>query len=211
MSVVVLSGDTNVRQVSFAVELLDPVTGELVSAPATVTADGLAKAPVTNLSGRFVFLAEPGAVGNIRVDLHGLPYEPISSPPPPPGQLLLRLTLQPTPLYPFDLYATLLTGKLVDGAAPAPGAVVGVTFADLTAKHQAMPSRTDGLGAFAVLLRLDPTAVASADPVTADLTLNFTRSGTTKSRPGLRAVAGGKTAIDAATKLPVTDFDWATL
>ena len=210
MSVVVLSGDTNVRQVSFAVELLDPVTGELVSAPATVTADGLAKAPVTNLSGRFVFLAEPGAVGNIRVDLHGLPYEPISSPPPPPGQLL-RLTLQPTPLYPFDLYATLLTGKLVDGAAPAPGAVVGVTFADLTAKHQALPSRTDGLGAFAVLLRLDPTAVASADPVTADLTLNFTRSGTTKSRPGLRAVAGGKTAIDAATKLPVTDFDWATL
>lgn len=210
MSVVVLSGDTNVRQVSFAVELLDPVTGELVSAPATVTADGLAKAPVTNLSGRFVFLVEPGAVGTIRVDLHGLPYEPISSPPPPPGQLL-RLTLQPTPLYPFDLYATLLTGKLVDGAAPAPGAVVGVTFADLTAKHQAMPSRTDGLGAFAVLLRLDPTAVASADPVTADLTLNFTRSGTTKSRPGLRAVAGGKTAIDAATKLPVTDFDWATL
>ena len=210
MSVVVLSGDTNVRQVSFAVELLDPVTGELVSAPATVTADGLAKAPVTNLSGRFVFLVVPGAVGTIRVDLHGLPYEPISSPPPPPGQLL-RLTLQPTPLYPFDLYATLLTGKLVDGAAPAPGAVVGVTFADLTAKHQALPSRTDGLGAFAVLLRLDPTAVASADPVTADLTLNFTRSGTTKSRPGLRAVAGGKTAIDAATKLPVTDFDWATL
>jgi len=210
MSVVVLSGDTNVRQVSFAVELLDPVTGELVSAPATVTADGLANAPVTNLSGRFVFLVEPGAVGTIRVDLHGLPYEPISSPPPPPGQLL-RLTLQPTPLYPFDLYATLLTGKLVDGAAPAPGAVVGVTFADLTAKHQAMPSRTDGLGAFAVLLRLDPTAVASADPVTADLTLNFTRSGTTKNRPGLRAVAGGKTAIDAATKLPVTDFDWATL
>jgi hypothetical protein len=210
MSVVVLSGDTNVRQVSFAVELLDPVTGELVSAPATVTADGLANAPVTNLSGRFVFLVEPGAVGTIRVDLHGLPYEPISSPPPPPGQLL-RLTLQPTPLYPFDLYATLLTGKLVDGAAPAPGAVVGVTFADLTAKHQALPSRTDGLGAFAVLLRLDPTAVASADPVTADLTLNFTRSGTTKNRPGLRAVAGGKTAIDAATKLPVTDFDWATL
>ena len=210
MSVVVLSGDTNVRQVSFAVELLDPVTGELVSAPATVTADGLANAPVTNLSGRFVFLVEPGAVGTIRVDLHGLPYEPISSPPPPPGQLL-RLTLQPTPLYPFDLYATLLTGKLVDGAAPAPGAVVGVTFADLTAKHQALPSRTDGLGAFAVLLRLDPTAVASADAVTADLTLNFTRSGTTKSRPGLRAVAGGKTAIDAATKLPVTDFDWATL
>jgi hypothetical protein len=210
MSVVVLSGDTNVRQVSFAVELLDPVTGELVSAPATVTADGLANAPVTNLSGRFVFLVEPGAVGTIRVDLHGLPYEPISSPPPPPGQLL-RLTLQPTPLYPFDLYATLLTGKLVDGAAPAPGEVVGVTFADLTAKHRALPSRTDGLGAFAVLLRLDPTAVASADPVTADLTLNFTRSGTTKNRPGLRAVAGGKTAIDAATKLPVTDFDWATL
>jgi hypothetical protein len=210
MSVVVLSGDTNVRQVAFAVELLDPVTGELVSAPATVTADGLAKAPVTNLSGRFVFLAEPGAAGTIRVDLHGLPYEPISSPPPPSGQLL-RLTLQPTPLYPFDLYATLLTGKLVDGAAPAAGAVVGVTFADLTAKHQALPSRTDGLGAFAVLLRLDPTAVASADPVTADLTLNFTRSVTTKSRPGLRAVAGGKTAIDTATKLPVTQFDWATL
>jgi hypothetical protein len=210
MSVVVLSGDTYVRQVAFAVELLDPVTGELVSAPATVTADGLAKAPVTNLSGRFVFLAEPGAAGTIRVDLHGLPYEPISSPPPPPGQLL-RLTLQPTPLYPFDLYATLLTGKLVDGAAPAAGAVVGVTFADLTAKHQALPSRTDRLGAFAVLLRLDPTAVASADPVTADLTLNFTRSVTTKSRPGLRAVAGGKTAIDTATKLPVTQFDWATL
>ena len=210
MSVVVLSGDTYVRQVAFAVELLDPVTGELVSAPATVTADGLAKAPVTNLSGRFVFLAEPGAAGTIRVDLHGLPYEPISSPPPPPGQLL-RLTLQPTPLYPFDLYATLLTGKLVDGAAPAAGAVVGVTFADLTAKHQALPSRTDQLGAFAVLLRLDPTAVASADPVTADLTLNFARSGTTKSRPGLRAVAGGKTAIDAATTLPVTQFDWATL
>ena len=210
MSVVVLSGDTNVRQVAFAVELLDPVTGELVSAPATVTADGLAKAPVTNLSGRFVFLAELGAAGTIRVDLHGLPYEPISSPPPPPGQLL-RLTLQPTPLYPFDLYATLLTGKLVDGAAPAAGAVVGVTFADLTAKHQALTSRTDGLGAFAVLLRLDPTAVASADPVTADLTLNFTRTGTTKSRLGLRAVAGGKTAIDAATTLPVTQFDWATL
>jgi hypothetical protein len=120
MSGVVLSGDTNVRQVAFAVELLDPVTGELVSAPATVTADGLAKGPVTNLSGRFVFLIEPGAAGTIRVDLHGLPYEPISSPPPPPGQLLLRLTLQPTSLYPFDAYATLLTGKLVDGAARLP-------------------------------------------------------------------------------------------
>ena len=154
MSGVVLPGDTIVRQVSFAVELLDPVTGELVSAPATVTADGFAKGPVTNLSGRFVFLTEPGTAGTIRVDLHGLPYEPISSPPPPPGQQLLRLTLQPTPLYPFDAYATLLTGKLVDGAAPAAGAMVGVTFADLTAKHQALPALTDRLGSFAVLLRL---------------------------------------------------------
>jgi hypothetical protein len=53
--------------------------------------------------------------------------------------------------------------------------------------------------------------VANADPVTADVTLNFTRNGTRKSRSGLRAAAGGKAAIDITTKTPVTQFDWAAL
>jgi hypothetical protein len=211
MSATVLWGDTISRQVAFAVELLDPVTGALVSTPATVAADGLAIGPVNNLSGRFVFLAQAGVAGTVRVDLHGLPYEPISSPPPAPGQNLLRLTLQPTPLYPFEASATLLSGKLVDGGVPVAGAAIGAVFADKTAQHQALPARTDGSGAFAVLLRLDPTAVASADPVMADLTLTITRSSTTRSRPGLRAVAGAKTATDIASSKPVTQFDWAAL
>jgi hypothetical protein len=209
MSAAVLSGDIISRQVAFAVELLDPVTGALISTPATVSVDGLPIGPLNNLSGRFVFLAQPGTAGTVRVDLHGLPYESISSPAPAPGQNLLRLTLQPTPLYPFDASATVINGILTDGGAPVVGAQIGVTFA--APQHRALPARADQSGAFAVLLRLDPTAIASTDPVTADLTLSFTRNGTTKKRPGLRAVAGGKGAVDTVSSAPVTQFDWAAL
>jgi hypothetical protein len=210
MSGAILSSDMITRQVLFAVELLDPVTGELVSQPATVSCDGLGNAPLNNLSGRFVFIGG-GTPGTVRVDLHGLPYEPISSPPPGAGQTLLRLTLQPTALYPFAASATLVSGRLVDGAARVAGASIGVTFADLTANDQALPALTNQLGDFAVLLRLDPTAVTTSDPVTADITLTFTRGATTKTRPGLVARAGEKTAFDAATNAPVTLFDWAAL
>jgi hypothetical protein len=211
MSAVLLPAETIQRSVLFAVELVDPVTGSFISAPATVSAAGLANGPVTSLSGRFVFLDQPGTPGTVRVDLHGLPYESISSPPPPAGQKLLRLTLRPTSAYPFDASATLLRGRLVDGGVAVAGAAIGVIFVDAAAKNQALPARTDRFGGFAVLLRLDPTAVANADPVTADVTLNFTRNGTQKSRSGLRAAAGGKAAIDIATKTPVTQFDWAAL
>ena len=210
MSGTILSPDTITRQVMFAVELLDPVTGELVSQPVTVACDGLASAPVTNLSGRFVFIGT-GTPGTVHVDLHGLPFEPIASPPPGAGQTLLRLTLQPTALYPFAGSATLISGRLVDGASRVAGASIGVTFADLTANDQALPALTNDLGDFAALLRLDPTAVTTADPVAADITLTFTRGGTTKNRTGLVARAGAKTAFDSATNAPITQYDWAAL
>lgn len=209
MSAAVLYPDVISRQVAFAVELLDPVSGALVSTPATVSVDGLPIGPLNNLSGRFVFLAQPGTAGTVRVDLHGLPYEPISSPAPAPGQNLLRLTLQPTTLYPFDAFATVVNGILTDGGVAVAGAQIGVTFA--APQHRALPARTDQSGAFAVLLRLDPTVIANTDPVTADLTLGFTRNGTTRNRPGLRAVAGGKAVVDIASTAPVTQFDWAAL
>jgi hypothetical protein len=204
-------GDRITRQVLFAVELLDPVSGDLVSSPAQVSADGLGNGPVINLSGRFVFPVQPGIAGTVRVDLQGLPYEPISAPPPAASGTLLRLTLQPSTAYPFAASATLLRARLVDGAASVAGAAIRVTFADAAADHSALPATSDAFGAFAVLLRLDATAVANGDPVTADLTLRFTRGGMTKLRPGLRASAGGKTAIDIATETPITQFDWATL
>jgi hypothetical protein len=213
MSGAILSPDALARQVLFAVELLDPVTGDVVTAPATVTTDGLANSPVSNLSGRYVFLAQGGTPGTVRVDLHGLPYEQVSSAPPniAGGQLLLSLTLQPTTAYPFAASATLLQGRLTDGATPVASAAIGVAFADATAKNMALPANTDALGYFKVLLRLDPSSVASSDPVTADLSMSFTRNGTTKTRAGLRAAAGGKSAIDIATQQPVTQFDWAVL
>jgi hypothetical protein len=210
MSGPTLSPDTITRQVLFAVELLDPVTGDLISQPATVTCEGLANAPLNNLSGRFVFVGA-GTPGTVRVDLHGLPYEPISSPPPGAGQTLLRLTLQPTALYPFADSATLIHGRLEDGAARVAGASVAVTFADLTTNDLALPALTNQLGDFAVLLRLDPTAVTTSDPVTAGITLAITRGATTKTRTGLFARAGEKTAFDLVTKAPVTQFDWAAL
>jgi hypothetical protein len=206
-------GDTIGRQVLFAVELVDPVTGDLVSQPASVAADGLGNGSVINLSGRYVFLAQPGNPGTVRIDLHDLPYEPISSSPPniAGGQLLLRLTLQPTAAYPFAASSTLIRGRLVDGLAAVAGASVGVSFADGSANNQALPALTNRFGTFVVLLRLDPLAVANGDAVSADLTIAFTRNGTTKSRPGLRAEAGSKVAMDVASKARVTEFDWAAL
>jgi hypothetical protein len=205
--------DAIARHVLFAVELLDPVTGDLVSTPAAVVTDGLANGPVSNLSGRFVFLAQSGTPGTVRVDLHGLPYEAVTSPPPDTagGQTLLRLTLQPTSAYPFADSATLLRGRLVDGTAPVAGAAIAVTFADSSANDAALPARTDGLGYFAVLLRLDPGSMASSDPVTADLSLSFIRNGATRTRAGLRVQAAGKSAIDIATKKPIAQFDWSAL
>lgn len=114
------------RRVRFAVELIDPITLEIVHAGVTVTATGTKALPIVNLSGRFVWLEEQGALPDaINIDPGLLPYEPetILNPEPVDSRAtsseqdrrLTRVTLRPTTNYPFVDGVTSVRGCLKEG------------------------------------------------------------------------------------------------
>jgi len=193
--------DVLTRQVLFAVELIDPITQELVHRGVKVEAIGLANQPIISWSGRFVWLIEDNAwPSELRVTpMFGVPYaaELIAAPQRPadlllarPEERLMRVTLRPTPAYSFDHGVTTVRGCLRESpnnrAAVVDAAVVLAWFAiqppdwNPTPPGGAAPLprgvRTDTRGEFAVSL---PTPPRSAEPDVASgmlkVRLQFTR------------------------------------
>lgn len=163
-----------VRTVLLAVELLDAVTLQPVVRQATVSASGLARAPLTSAGGRFVWLAEGARrPARVRVDPGGLPYDPEdqAAPPLPPDLdqvaqegRLLRVWLRPSRGYPFPDGVTLVRGRLDErpaGVQAVTDAEVWLEWQDETKpgwRNQRARSftRTRWGGEFAAFLRLAP-------------------------------------------------------
>lgn len=129
------SPDILIRNVLFAVELLDPISQELVWRDVEVRAAGVTGAPIVNRSGRFVWLEERDAWPQlITVTPKGVPFAPhIAAVPdqPAPGQdirpsdRLARITLRPTPAYAFDQGVTAVRGRLTESDAKDSPPIVG--------------------------------------------------------------------------------------
>jgi hypothetical protein len=123
------------RRVLFAVGLIDPLTGQLVSSGMKVSLDELLRRPIVNRSGYFVWLVEGDArPSTVTVVPAGAPYEretvavgPLPAPPPEDPSLpidpadapkrRLHIFLRPTGAYPFPDGAIVVRGKLTETAA----------------------------------------------------------------------------------------------
>jgi hypothetical protein len=160
------------RHVRFAVELVDPVTLELVHAGITVRAKGIDAQPIMSLSGRFVWLGQEATLPDeIRVDPGSLPYEPEAILNPKPvdaganaraqDKKLIRLTLRPTTNYPFEDGITSVRARLLEGGPPKPvsNAEVWLQWLDAEPRDHVWTdslckSRTQKSGDFVAVLRL---------------------------------------------------------
>lgn len=113
------------RKVLLALEIVDPVSRSRVSDRIKVSADGLARRPILNLSRCFVWLEEGDAWPiAIRVDVDGLPYAtpPVLEPERPAAgepPKLARIVLSPTERYPFPSGVLAISGVLQ--TSPEPG------------------------------------------------------------------------------------------
>ena len=131
------------RGVLFAVELIDPVVVEPVSADVEIVPEGIAGLPTVNASGRFVWLKRrdddqrwPGAV---EIRPKRIPFEPYTEPARPrpgpnakPSERLIRIMLRPTSSYPLAAGVTVVRGQLTEttgpDAAPVAGAYVQLAW-----------------------------------------------------------------------------------
>lgn len=164
------------RRVRFAVELIDPITLELVHAGVTVTATNIETSPIVNLSGRFVWLGEQDALPDAIIVNPGLlPYEPetILNPEPVGSDVasreqdrrLIRVTLRPTTNYPFADGVTGIRGCLKDKDPPKPigDAEIWLRWLDTSRlnggwKDSSARTRSRQSGDFATVLRVPPRA-----------------------------------------------------
>lgn len=162
------------RQVLFAVEVLDAVTLERVSAGIDVTVAGLAGRPIVNSGGLFVWLREGNAAPQgLAIDPGNRPYQAITRGAADMQLPLTRVELPPRRGYPFTSGATALVGMLVLAAAAAPARPDPVTDAEVwlrwlgddavTWHDSPTRTRTDAAGGFVAVLRLAPADVAHVD------------------------------------------------
>jgi hypothetical protein len=146
--------DTPNRKVLVAVELLDPVSLDLVHRGVAVSAQGLNNSPVISGSGRFVWLEEGTSWPTLITvtPLGGAPYaSQVAAPPPRPADLekalpdvrLTRITLRPIASYPFDDGLTVIRGRLFQNdqqnAPPVVGARVQLAWHDAQSDAWAPP------------------------------------------------------------------------
>lgn len=190
------------RRVQFVVEVIDAVNGELIRDGIEVRVAGLAGKPIVNSGGRFVWLAEAGAVPTeLSIDPKALPYLPVTAavpapPGPPPAKqyAVVRVELAPTPAYHFDAGTTGVRGTLVRAAAELPA--VPLQFDSLWLQwqddNQPPPawvdaparSRTDAAGDFAAVVRLGPNQIArTASQGRMRVRVAATHAGVTKFSP----------------------------
>jgi hypothetical protein len=135
----VFGSETTRRRILFAAALIDPITGALVSEGLRVSVDTLARPPIVNRSGYFVWLAEePLRPTVLTIVPERAPFEadtqpipPLPDPPPEDSSLpvvfddarLRRIFLRPTAAYPFPDNALVLRGRLRETAAASAPAV----------------------------------------------------------------------------------------
>lgn len=159
------------RNVLFAIELLDAVTMARVSRGVKVAADGLRGLPIINESGMFVWLAEDLApLTKVTIEPGVLPYERVEI---PAADLQLPLTtiqLAPRPDYGFTAGVTGLRGTLIEERVnppiPVRDAAVRLRWLDDNSVWRDAPttSHTDMNGGdFAAILRLAPFEVPLLD------------------------------------------------
>jgi hypothetical protein len=168
------------RRGLFAVELLDPVTLERVTAGVRVVAEGLEGAPLVNSSGLFVWLDEDVTqLRNLSIDPRTLPYDGLElqpaelNLPPSSTPAVTTIELPPRVDYPFSAGATAMRGTLVEEIVAPPQAPTPVANArihlrwlddDGTTWHDAPTiSRTNAHGNFAAVLRIAPADLPQID------------------------------------------------
>ncbi|MEH2530782.1 hypothetical protein V1277_002841 [Bradyrhizobium sp. AZCC 1588] len=214
------------RRILFAVALVDPISGALVSEGVRVEADGLVGKPIVNRSGHFVWLAEGAARPNaVTVTPENRPFEPetrnVAPIPDPPAEdplqpaipidqtaRRLRILLRPTPAYPFPDSVTQLHGRLQEtAAANAPrlaGAAVEPQWKDATQAGNWHPSIALGLtavnGEFRTALLLPPGASADGGPQQINVRLVFTRGALRRATPEALVTPG--TTLVAPGSIP---------
>ena len=112
------------RNVLFAVELLDGVTLARVSQGLSVVAEGLHGKPIVNAGGLFVWLNEDiGPLRKITIDPGVRPYEPLEVDAADVARPLTTRELSPRVDYPFASGITGLRGTLIETRVATPVAV----------------------------------------------------------------------------------------
>ncbi len=183
------------RQVMFALELIDPVSFELVSEGVTVKATGLTGRPVLNHSGQFVWLTETATPLRVQVDPGALRYEAEDLPAPLPPARLLSVVLRPRPGYVVPGGVTAVASSLYEHLPtdPVPAdADAWLQWKDASggaggAWIDAAPrSHTAASGDFLALVRLDASRVPELDASgQLRLRLAFERAGVVRTSADL--------------------------
>lgn len=204
------------RSVLLAVELLDAVTLEPVTRTVQVSAPPLGPSPFVNASGRFVWLLTgPLRPARVIVEPGALPYEreDVAAPPLPAVLLpatdrLLRIWLRPRRGYRYADGVTVVSGRLVEGAAPAPTPVpraeVWIEWRDDGGGWRALRARTftrvAGDGEFTAFLRLSaPDQMPPDAKGLLELRLGVERPGLgIRHSPPLTLPQGARHALAAA-------------
>jgi hypothetical protein len=162
------------RQAMLALELLDPVTLERVSQGVTVTAPGLAGAPVVNAGGLFVWLRQSTAnFQKLVIEPGTRPFERMEIAAALVERPLHTVELKPLANYPFTPGITAIRGalyekKLPPGQAPqpVPGATIRLAWLhedNITWVSAPATAVTDASGDFTAILRLAPVDVPAVD------------------------------------------------
>ncbi len=161
-----------------AVELIDPITLELLSKKVSLTATGLVGQPRVNFSGRFVWLVEGDNWPSAFVfDPGSLPYDaatytamakPTDIANATPAQRLLRVALRPNAAYPFADGVTVVRGRLRETAVAGAAAVVGAQvflawYNGKTLVDSVNQAQANQAGDFACFLRLPTSARPTVD------------------------------------------------
>lgn len=182
------------RKVMFALELIDPVSFELVSEGVAVAATGLAGRPIVNHGGQFVWLAEAATPLRVLVDPGALRYEAEDLPAPLPPARLLRVLLRPRPGYAVPSGVTAVASSLYEHLQPDPlpaaDADAWLQWRDASgggAWRDAAPrSHTADSGDFLAVLRLDASREPELDAAgRLRLRLVFERAGVMRTSADL--------------------------
>jgi hypothetical protein len=209
------------RHALFAVELLDAVTLQRVSAGVAVTADGLRGRPVVNYGGLFVWLDEKlDSLQKVSVDPGVLPYERVERTKaqlnlPPAPQPLTTIELPPRVDYPFSVGVTGVRGALVEDRTtvprdPVPGAEITLRWLDDTSVwHDASTSsHRNNAGDFVSILRLSAGDVPLVDGAGAlTLRLRVRRDALNERQSGDLKVPQGRIADPATLNALIVAWD----
>lgn len=152
------------REGMLAIELLDAVSLERVSAGVEVRAEGLAGPPFVNYGGLHVWLKQDiSRFTRLIIEPRALPFERVEIPAAQVNRPLHRVELQPLTNYPFSAGITALRGSLYEtrvplGQVPQPvgAAIVRLEWLDDNTNWNPWhsPVLTNAVGDFTAIQRL---------------------------------------------------------